>query len=138
MGQRIRGKNIKYLFDTKALVAFFNDEEGAEFVEKLLREVDEGRAEGFISSITLTEIYYLYSRRAGEKVAKERVEQIRSSNLKIVPIDEEVALKAGKYKVRAIPIADALIAASAYSVGAKVVTDDEHFEELDVEVIKFR
>jgi len=129
---------MKYLFDTKALIAFFNDEDGAEFVEKLLKEVDEGKAEGFISSITLTEIYYLYSRRAGIRVARERIEQIRLSNLKVVAIDEETALKAGEYKVRAIPIADALIAASAYSVGAKVVTDNEHFEGLDIEVVKFR
>ena len=129
---------MKYLFDTKAVIAFFNNEDGAEFVEKLLKEVDEGKAEGFISSITLTEIYYLYLRRAGEEVARKRVEQIRLSNLKVVPIDEEVALKAGEYKVKAIPIADALIVASAYSVGAKVVTDDKHFEGLDVEVVKFR
>jgi len=31
-----------------------------------------------------------------------------------------------------------LIAASAHFVEAKVVTDDEHFEKLDVEVAKFR
>ncbi len=129
---------MKYLFDTKALVAFFNDEDGAEFVEKLLGKVDEGVAEGFLSSITITEIYYLYFRRLGEKVARKRVEQIKLSNLKVVPIDERVAVKAGEYKARAIPIADALIAASAYSVGAKVVTDDKHFEGLDVEVVKFR
>jgi len=129
---------MKYLFDTEALIAFFNNEDGAEFVEKLLREVDEGRAEGFISSITLTEIYYLYARRAGVDVARKRVEQIRLSNLKVIAIDEEVALKAGEYKVKKIPIADALIAASAHSIGAKVVTDDKHFEELDVEVVRFR
>ncbi|HII61006.1 hypothetical protein [Pyrococcus horikoshii] len=38
MGQRIRGEIIKYLSDTKA---FFNDEDGSEFVEKLLKEVDK-------------------------------------------------------------------------------------------------
>lgn len=129
---------MRYLFDTKALVAFFNDEEGADFVEKLLREVDEDRAEGFISSITLTEIYYLYLRRAGKETAVKRVEQVRLSNLKVVAIDEDVALKAGEYKVKPIPIADALIAASAHSVGARVVTDDKHFEGLDVEVVWFR
>ncbi|RLE66721.1 MAG: hypothetical protein DRJ47_01770 [Thermoprotei archaeon] len=129
---------MKYLFDTKALIAFFNDEDGAEFVYDLLKGVDEDKIEGFISSITLTEIYYLYRRKVGEKIARKRVEQIRLSNLKIVPIDEEIALKAGEYKVKAIPIADALIAATAYSIGAKVVTDDKHFEGLDIKVVKFR
>lgn len=41
--------------------------------------------------------------------------------MKVVAITEDIALKAGEYKVKAISIADALIAASAQSVGAKVV-----------------
>ena len=92
-----------------------------------MRDIDKSKAEGFVSAITLTEIYYLYSRRSGESVAKKRIEQIKLSNLKIVVIDAEIAIKAGEYKIKAVPIADALIAASAYSVGARVVTDDVHF-----------
>ena len=129
---------MTYLFDTKALIAFFNDEEGAEFVERILVDIDENEAEGFICSITLTEIYYIYSRRVGKEYARKRVEQIRSSNLKVIAIDDDIALKAGEYKVKAIPIADALIAAAADSVNAKVVTDDEHFQKVGVEVIRFR
>ncbi len=53
-------------------------------------------------------------------------------------INDEIAIKAGVYKIKAIPIADALIASSAHFVGAKVVTDDEHFEKLDVSVVRFR
>lgn len=129
---------MKYLLDTKALIAFFNNEEGAEKVEKILSKIDENIAEGFVSAVTLTEVYYLYSRERGEDFAKMRIEQIKLSNLKIVSVDDEIAIKAGEHKIKAIPIADALIAASAYSVGATVVTDDEHFENLDVSVIKFR
>jgi predicted nucleic acid-binding protein len=94
--------------------------------------------EGFVSAITLTELYYFYSRRIGERLAKERIEQLRLSNLKIIPIDEEIALKAGEYKLQAIPIADALIAASAQFIAAPVVTDDPHFELVNVSVLKFR
>ncbi|MCD6456588.1 MAG: PIN domain-containing protein [Methanophagales archaeon] len=124
--------------DTKALIAFFNNEEGAKNVEKILKEIDENKAEGFVSAITLTEIYYLYSRERGEDFAKRKIEQIKLSNLKMVVIDDEIAIKAGVYKIKAIPIADALIAASAYFVDATVVTDGEHFEKLDAEVVKFR
>jgi len=129
---------MKYLLDTKALIAFFNNENGAENVEKILSDIDENKVEGFVSAITLTEIYYLYSRRSGESFAKKRIEQIKLSNLKMIVIDEAIAIKAGEYKIKAIPIADALIAASAYFVGAKVVTDDEHFEKLNAQVVKFR
>ena len=124
--------------DTKALIAFFNNEHGAENVEKILSDVDENKAEGFVSAITLTEIYYLYARERGEDFAKRKIEQIKLSNLMMVEISEEIAIKAGEYKITAIPIADALIAASAYFVGAKVVTDDEHFEKMGVDVVKFR
>lgn len=131
---------MNYLLDTKALLAFFNNEAGADTVEQILSAVDENRAEGFISAITLTELYYLYSRsrRKGERFAKERVAQLKHSNLKVVAINDEIALKAGEYKVKAIPIADALIAACAQFVGAHVVTDDEHFEKLGVKVVRFR
>ena len=129
---------MKYILDTKALIAFFNNEEGAKNVEKILKEIDENKAEGFVSAITLTEIYYLYSRERGEDFAKRKIEQIKLSNLKMVVIDDEMAIKAGVYKIKAIPIADALIAASAYFVDATVVTDGEHFEKLDAEVVKFR
>ena len=129
---------MKYILDTKALIAFFNNEEGAKNVEKILKEIDENKAEGFVSAITLTEVYYLYSRERGEDFAKRKIEQIKLSNLKMVVIDDEIAIKAGVYKIKAIPIADALIAASAYFVDATVVTDGEHFEKLDAEVVKFR
>mgnify|MGYP001416293877 CR=1 FL=1 len=128
---------MNYILDTKALIAFFNNEKGAENVEKILRDVDENKAEGFVSAITLTEIYYLYARERGEDFAKRKIEQIKLSNLMMVEINEEIAIKAGEYKIKAIPIADALIAASAYFVGAKVVTDDEHFEKMGVGVVKF-
>ena len=129
---------MNYLLDTKALIAFFNNEVGANIVEQILKEIDENSVAGFVSAITLTELYYIYLRRKGERVAMERIEQLKHSNLKIVAINEDIALKAGKYKVKAIPIADALIAASAHSVSAHVVTDDEHFELADVKVVRFK
>ena len=129
---------MKYLLDTKALIAFFNNEDGADKIEQILKEIDENNAEGFVSAITLTELYYLYSRRSGERSAKERIEQLKHSNLKVVAITEDIAVKAGEYKVKAIPIADALIAASAQSVGAPAVTDDEHFETVGVKVVRIR
>ena len=126
------------VFDTKALAAFFNDEDGAEAVEKLLSDVDNGKLNGYISAVTLTEIHYLYSREINEEVAKERVEQLRLSNLRIVPIGEDIAVKAGEFKTGGIPIADALIGATAWFVNAEVVTDDEHFEKMGIKLLRFR
>lgn len=124
---------MKYLLDTMALLAYFNNEVGADFVEEILNE----NHEIFISSITLTEIYYIYSRRMDEKTAEERVKQLKY-NLDVVKIGSDESIKAGKYKVDSIPIADALIAACADSIDAALVTADPHFDKTDVEVINFR
>lgn len=124
---------MKYLLDTMALLAYFNNEEGADFVEGLLNENDDI----YISSITLTEIHYIYSRRIDEKTADERVKQLKY-NLDVVKIGSEEAIKAGRYKIDSIPIADALIAACAYSIDAAVVTADPHYEKTDADVINFR
>lgn len=124
---------MKYLLDTMALLAYFNNEDGADFVEKILNE----NHEIFISSITLTEIHYIYSRRMDEKTAEERVKQLKY-NLDVVKIGADEAIKAGRYKIDSMPIADALIAACADSVDAAVVTADPHFDNTDADVINFR
>jgi len=130
---------MSYTFDTKALMAFFNSEAGAEKVESLLKEVESDRREGFVSTVSLTEIYYLYFRRFGAKAAEERTEQVKYSNLKTIAIDAEIAINAGKYKAeKGIPIADALIAATALATKSKIITADEHFEGLGVKVVRFR
>ena len=41
---------MKFLLDTKALIAFFNGEEGAENVEKILKEIDENKRRIHLSS----------------------------------------------------------------------------------------
>lgn len=124
---------MKYLLDTMALLAFFNNEKGADFIEDILKK----EKEIFVSSITLTEIYYIYSRRVSVETAEERVDQIRH-NIDVIDIGEAEAINAGRYKIKNIPIADALIASCADSVGACIVTADDHFEHTDVEIVKFR
>ncbi len=116
-----------------ALLAFFNDEKGAETIKEML----EKEKDVCVSAITLTELYYLYARKSGRKIASERVDQVRY-NLKVIPIDEKQAIQAGKYKTKKIPIADAIIAATAESIRAAVVTDDPHFEMTNATIIHFR
>lgn len=127
---------MRYLFDTSSLIAFFNEEKGAYFVKRLLEGVERGTSEGFVSTITLTELLYLYDKTKGSR-AKEVIESIIRSKLKVLPIGISTSLLAGKYKTKVIPLADALIAANASEVGAKVVTNDPHFSKTDVEVVNF-
>jgi predicted nucleic acid-binding protein len=128
---------MRYLFDTSALIAFFNEEDGASEVQVLLEGVDRGVAEGFVSTISLTELFYLYNAKVGSSEPREIIEKIMGSKLKVLPINIGTSLLAGKFK-KGIPLGDALIAANASEVGAKIITDDPHFSKIGVPVLKFR
>ena len=52
-----------YLFDSHALLAFFQKEEGAEIVAKILRESVKQQLDQFINVINLGEIIYMTKRR---------------------------------------------------------------------------
>ena len=59
--------------------------------------------------------------------------------MRIILVNEDIAVKAGEYKLRKIPIADAIISASAWFIGAEVVTSDDDFEKVEeIEVVRFR
>ena len=94
-------------------------------------------AVGFVATITLTELAYIYSRKLDEASGTLRVMQIQHSKMNLIPLSAEIAIRAGTLKRPGISIADAIIAASALSVDASVVTNDPHFSEMGVEVIGY-
>lgn len=132
------GEGLKYLFDTSALISFFDGEDGAEVIKKLFEDVESGLSEGFVSVVSLTELFYIYNDKKESVRAKDVIETIIKSGLKPVPINISTSLLAGKYKSNAIPLADALIAANAVEIGAKLVTNDPHFSKTEADVLKFR
>ena len=124
----------RLLFDTHAFLAFFNREEGSERIRDHMDAIQNGDAEGFVATITLTELAYIYTRKTDEPSARLRVMQIQHSKLTLIPLTAEIAVDAGTIKRPGISVADAIIAASARSVNASVVTNDPHFSKMGVEV----
>lgn len=124
----------KLLFDTHAFLAFFSREAGSVTIKKYFDAVQVGEAEGFVATITLTELAYIYSRKTDTATARLRVMQVQGSKLSLVPLSAEIAVEAGMLKQPGISVADAIIAASAWAAGAAVVTNDPHFLEMGVEV----
>ncbi|MCX5895620.1 MAG: hypothetical protein NTZ51_07310 [Proteobacteria bacterium] len=47
----------RYVLDSFAMIAFFEDEPGADIVAKILRDIASKRAEGLMSIINWGEIY---------------------------------------------------------------------------------
>ncbi|ABD41623.1 PilT protein-like protein [Methanospirillum hungatei JF-1] len=128
---------MNYLFDTHALITLFHNEPGHEIVQSIFEEIENGKADGFISTVTLTELKYLYFKRFGEDESEKRLHPILTSNLTIIPVTISIALSAGSIKKAGISLADAIIASTAREIQAVVVTGDTHFSEMGIEMKKY-
>ena len=127
----------KLLFDTHAFLAFFNRQEGSETIKMYMDAIQNGDTQGFVATITLTELAYIYSRKMDEASGTLRVMQILHSRLNVIPLNAEIAIRAGTLKRPGISVADAIIAASALSVEASVVTNGLHFSEMGIDVVGY-
>jgi len=120
------------LFDTHAFITIFERQPGWEIVQEHLRAVDDNVCSGFIPTVVLTEIMYLYTQQEGQQIAEQRVEQILSSRMKILPLDESISLMAGIIKKPGISLADACIGATAQVHGLSVLSGDKHFDLMNI------
>ncbi len=123
---------FRVVLDTKPLIKLFAEEEGWKEVKEILSRIEAGELEAGLSVVTLTEVYYKYTQEQRPDLAKTRTEQLKYAlYLEKLEIDPDVAIKAGEIKAKhRIPIADAFIAASAYSQDATVISDDPDFQKI--------
>ena len=130
----------KYTFDSEAIIAFYLDEEGAELVEDLLKQVQRGVAEGYVNVINLTEIYYILS-RVNPELAEETERKLRLLGLEIVAVEDYgLWREAAKIKAKhALSLADAFAVATAKVFKTKLVAgSDREFNKQNVQLIRIR
>ncbi|MCB1132265.1 MAG: PIN domain-containing protein [Verrucomicrobiae bacterium] len=119
------------VLDTCALIAFLNDEPGAERVAAILEDVPSVE----MSAINLLEIAYDSIRRSGDPhAASDLLDAIHQLPIKIHwRIDNEVFQHAARFKASfRISLADAFALALAHTLNAAVATSDHHeFDPLE-------
>lgn len=121
----------RYVFDSFAILAFLEDEKGADLVEKVLGDVVAKKAVGFMSVINWGEVYYSIMRDQGEDKAEQVMSHVSSYPLELVAADLDLVRAAarlkGKYRVA---YADCFAAALAAKKKAFVLTGDPEFKLL--------
>jgi len=123
-------KNI--LFDSYAILKFYQDEDGADKVEKLLISSRQGDVKAFMSEINLGEVYYLTIRRLGLESAKEYLERFFELSIQIVSPSSDVIFSASEIKAEyAISYADCFAVATALKVNASIITGDPEFKKVE-------
>ncbi|MHC9544977.1 MAG: type II toxin-antitoxin system VapC family toxin [Vulcanimicrobiota bacterium] len=123
------------VMDSYALVAFLEQEKGADRVEELFREAQKTGQRLFMSIVNWGEVYYLVFRERGEKKATEVLFLIEQLPLEIIDAGREITLRAARLKAQySLAYADCFAAALAVERGIKVITGDKEFIKLSGEV----
>jgi ribonuclease VapC len=122
----------RILFDSHAILRFYQDEVGADAVEKYLMSAQQGKVESYISEINLGEIYYLTIRRFGLAPAKIQLEQFFELPIQVVAPASDIILTAAEIKAEhAISYADCFAVASALKLGASIMTGDPELKKVE-------
>lgn len=120
-----------YLFDSHALLAFFQNEEGAEIVAEILQRAMEKGLDRLICVISLGEIIYITKRRFGDSKKLEVLARVHQLGLKVLSVPENLVFKAAEIKAQyPISYADCFALACAMEHSARVVTGDPDFKKI--------
>ena len=121
----------RYLFDSHALLAFFQEEKGTEVVAKILRRALKQRLDRLICVINLGEIIYMTKRRFGDNKKVEILGRVHQLGFKILPVPEALVYKAAELKADyPISYADCFALACALEQSAILVTGDPEFKKV--------
>jgi predicted nucleic acid-binding protein len=119
----------RYLFDSHALLAFFQKEEGADAVAEIFRKAMKNGDERFICLINLGEILYMTKRRFGDAKKMEILSRVHQLGIRILSIPDSLVYEAAEIKAQySISYADCFALACAMGHSAALVTGDPDFK----------
>ena len=128
------------VLDAHALMVLFNDEPGAEEVEKILLKTEKGNPRLLMSVVNWGEIYYSIMRGASQEIADTNAHEIAGMPLELVPVDArdlELVREAAIFKAtKKMSYADCFAAALAKTRNAELVTGDREFKVVEGELKK--
>jgi predicted nucleic acid-binding protein len=121
-------KTEYFVFDACTLIAFFNDEVGADKTEQLIERARMGEIQVYCMSINVYEVYYDTLRHNDLKKAEELLNDIYDLPFTIIEsIDRAMMRDAGYFKIKyKMSVADSFALALAKQLDAKIVTTDHH------------
>jgi ribonuclease VapC len=121
-----------YLFDSHALLAFFQNETGANIVYEILQKSIKGHINRLVCVINLGEIVYITKRMFGDQKKIEILGRIHQLGFKVLPVPDTLVYQAAEIKAEyPISYADCFAIASAQEHNATIVTGDPEFKNVE-------
>jgi len=127
-----------FVFDSHALLKFFQKEKGYKKVFRLLEDLGKTGATKYMSAINLGEIIYSTKKEFGDQKKLEVLANIERLNFTILSVPNNLIFRAAEYKAQyALSYADCFALASAVEHKATLVTGDPEFKKVEhlVEIV---
>ena len=125
----------KYVMDSFAMIAFFEDEPGANKVTEILDALMKQKAKAFMSVVNWGEIYSNTMRVQEIEEAEDVIKQFNKYPIQLIEADQALTYEAAKLKGKhKIAYADCFAAALSLRLKAPIVTGDPEFKKLDDQV----
>jgi predicted nucleic acid-binding protein len=119
-----------FVLDTSAILALWNEEDGASTVEEILRE-RPGHRKVYVSFMTFMECRYRLWKEKGRNAADEIFRTLSLLPVIRVDVDDALLLTASELKAQHnISVADSWILATAIVCNATLVHKDPEFDAL--------
>ncbi len=120
------------LFDSHALLKFFQKEPGHEQVARLLEQAYRARTKKLLCAINLGEIIYITKRAFGDQKKIEVLAHIERLGFTILPASDSLIYQAAEFKAEhSISYADCFALAAAIDQKASIVTGDPEFRKVE-------
>ncbi len=119
------------LFDSHALLRFFQKESGHEEVARLLGHTHRTRTKRLLCAINLGEIIYITKRAFGDQKKIEVLAHIERLGFTVLPVPNSLIFRAAEFKAAySISYADCFALAAAVEHSANIVTGDPEFKKV--------
>jgi predicted nucleic acid-binding protein len=121
---------MDYVFDACAVIAFLNDENGADTVAGLINQAGIGADCIFMNGIQVLEVYYDRIYIKGREYAETVLESLYASPIIILhEISREMIQEAGRFKTSySMSLGDTFAVATARKFSAVLVTGDKEMK----------
>lgn len=123
------------VLDAYAVMAFFENEPGADAVRELLSQGAADKTRLLMSVVNLGEVWYSIAREYSRQKADACVREMEAMPIELIDADWEQSYQAAKFKVSGpLSYGDCFAAALAKTKTAELVTGDKEFKSLGNEI----
>ena len=121
-----------FILDSFALLAFYQKEQGAKEVKRILKQAESSAVKIFLSEISLGEIYYIVLRELGPQQAKLLLASILALPVEPFLPKRENILRAAELKALGkISYADCFVLELAEREKGTIITGDREFKAFE-------